>query len=138
MAAAAIDRLELALDGIDQRCSTPPCCCPRSARARSPSSAARTTRQARAALAAIEHAASRRTVDAERAFLAELGGDCDLPAGAHATLDGDELVLEALLASPDGHTVLREVRRGTDPDALGAALAVHLLDGAGGRSLLSW
>ena len=37
---------------------------------------------------AIEHAASRRTVDAERAFLAELGGDCDLPAGAHATLDG--------------------------------------------------
>lgn len=35
-------------------------------------------------LAAAEHAPSRRRVDAERAFLAELGGDCTLPAGAHA------------------------------------------------------
>nr|MBA2280069.1 hydroxymethylbilane synthase [Acidimicrobiia bacterium] len=34
----------------------------------------------RAALAAIEHGPSRRAVDAERGFLLELGGDCDLPA----------------------------------------------------------
>ena len=40
-------------------------------------------------LAAIEHAPSRRAVDAERAFLAELGGGCDLPVGAYATVDGD-------------------------------------------------
>ena len=33
----------------------------------------------RGMLAAIEHAPSRRRVDAERAFLVELGGDCDLP-----------------------------------------------------------
>ena len=39
-----------------------------------------------ALLAAIEHEPSRRRVDAERAFLAELGGDCDLPAGAHAVV----------------------------------------------------
>jgi hydroxymethylbilane synthase len=37
----------------------------------------------------IEHAPSRRRVDAERAFLAELGGDCDLPAGAHAVFVDD-------------------------------------------------
>src|SRR5207244_454712 len=41
--------------------------------------------ETRAALAAIEHEPSRRAVDAERAFLAELGGGCDLPVGAYAT-----------------------------------------------------
>lgn len=34
----------------------------------------------------IEHEPSRQAVEAERAFLAKLGGDCNLPAGAHATL----------------------------------------------------
>ena len=38
-----------------------------------------------ALVAAIEHAASRLAVDVERTFLAELGGDCNLPVGAHAT-----------------------------------------------------
>src|SRR5690606_14817657 len=36
-------------------------------------------------LARLEDADARRCVDAERAFLAELGGDCSLPAAAHAT-----------------------------------------------------
>ena len=48
---------------------------------------------ARELLGAIEHPPSRLAVDAERAFLAELGGDCDLPAGAFATVDGDELTV---------------------------------------------
>ncbi len=37
-------------------------------------------------LRSIEHAASRAAVDGERAFLAGLGGGCDLPVGAHVTL----------------------------------------------------
>jgi len=91
----------------------------------------------RSALAAIEHPASRRVIDAERAFLAELGGDCDLPAGAHAVAagDGDALRLTGLLASPDGHVVLRHTATGEEPDALGRAVARHLLD-HGGTSLL--
>jgi len=36
-------------------------------------------------LAAIDHAATRRVVSVERAFLAELGSGCSLPVGAHAT-----------------------------------------------------
>ena len=40
-------------------------------------------------LRTVDHPPTRRTVDAERAFLSELGGDCDLPAGAHAVLVGD-------------------------------------------------
>lgn len=90
-----------------------------------------------AALAAIEHGPSRRAVDAERAFLAELGGDCDLPAGAHATVDASgSVVLEGLLASLDGRVVLRHRNTDTEADAVGRSVARHLLDTAGGRALL--
>jgi hydroxymethylbilane synthase len=82
----------------------------------------------------IEHDPTRRCVDAERAFLAELGGDCLLPAGAHAVVEGAELWLRGFLASPDGRTMLRAERRG--PDAtIGTAVARHLLD-TGGTDLL--
>jgi len=94
-------------------------------------------RDTRARLAAIEHAASRRAVDAERAFLAELGGDCDLPAGAHAVVEGDDVRLDALLASLDGHIVLRHRANGTNPVELGRHVARHLRDRAGGRELLA-
>jgi hydroxymethylbilane synthase len=89
-------------------------------------------------LAAIEHPLSRRAVDAERAFLAELGGDCDLPAGAHATVaaDGVGIDLEAVLASLDGRVVLRYHHEGDDPHAVGREAARHLLDRSGGAALL--
>jgi hydroxymethylbilane synthase len=90
----------------------------------------------REALAAIEHHDSRRAVDAERSFLAELGGDCDLPAGAYATT-ADGLQLEGLLASLDGRIILRYRAQGEEPDALGRAVARHLLDQAGGEALLA-
>jgi hydroxymethylbilane synthase len=95
-------------------------------------------------LARIDHQPTRRAVEAERAFLAELGGDCDLPAGAHAIIDGDGdgdsrggITLDALLASLDGRVVLRDQRTGTDPSTLGRDLARHLLDGCGGHQLLT-
>jgi hydroxymethylbilane synthase len=43
----------------------------------------------RDALRAMEHRASRRSVDAERMFLATLGGGCDIPVGAYATVNHD-------------------------------------------------
>ena len=91
----------------------------------------------RTRLAAIEDGISRRTVDAERGFLAELGGDCDLPAGAHATVDADGgLHIDAFVASRDGATVLRHRADGAEPEALGRAAAAHLL-AEGGRALLA-
>ena len=90
-----------------------------------------------AALAALEHAPSRRAVDAERAWLAEVGGGCDLPVGAHARVDGDGRIrLAAMIATPDGRVVLRADDEGDDPVELGRRLARHLLDEAGGSSLL--
>jgi hydroxymethylbilane synthase len=90
----------------------------------------------RAQLAAVEHEASRRCVDAERAFLAELGGDCSLPAAAYATVGpSGELVMEGRVAAPDGSTVLRHGLSGHDA-SIGATIARHLLDDQGGTQLL--
>ncbi len=88
-------------------------------------------------LRAIDDRAAHRAVDAERAFLAELGGGCDLPCGAlaHTGPDGS-IVLEALLASFDGHVVLRTRVGGDDPDDVGRTAARDLLDAKGGRGLL--
>ncbi|HEX2047573.1 MAG TPA: hydroxymethylbilane synthase [Acidimicrobiales bacterium] len=95
-------------------------------------------RDTRAALAAIEHEPSRRAVDAERAWLAEVGGGCDLPVGAHATVAEDgRITLTAMLATPDGRIVIRDSDEGDDPLELGKRLARHLLDDAGGSSLLA-
>lgn len=91
----------------------------------------------RGLLAAIDDEPSHRQLTAERAFLAELGGDCDIPAGAHAEVDGAGVRVHGVVASLDGHVVLRHTVTGTDPAAAGRALARHLLDDAGGASLLS-
>jgi hydroxymethylbilane synthase len=88
-----------------------------------------------ARLAAIDDAVAHIAVDAERAYLAELGGGCDLPCGALADLEGDDVVVEALLASTDGHIVLRAVARDPDPGAAGRAVAAELM-ARGGRALL--
>jgi hydroxymethylbilane synthase len=96
----------------------------------------------RAALAAIEDGPSRRTVDAERGFLAELGGDCSLPAAAHAVLSGPgpdaTLVVRGLVATVDGATIVRHEVSGPAAEgaSLGRALARHLLDDQGGAALL--
>ena len=84
----------------------------------------------RALLAAIEDPLTRRSVDAERAFLATLGGDCTLPAGAHAQVhvQAPKITMRTVLADGlDGrcHTAIGE---GDDGEALGGDLARQLLD----------
>jgi hydroxymethylbilane synthase len=88
-------------------------------------------------LAGVDHEPSHLALRAERALLAGFGGGCDTPVGGLATIGpGGGLELEGLLASADGHVVLRARRSGTDPEALGAALAAEMLVDRGGRSLL--
>lgn len=83
-----------------------------------------------AVLAAIDDADAHRRLNAERAFLQELGGDCDLPAGAFAELlDGGELYIRGLLANDDDASVVhRAERTGQDGQALGRAVAAELRD----------
>ncbi len=47
-------------------------------------------------------------VSAERAFAARLEGSCQAPIAAYATLQGRQLQLTGLVASPDGRQVIRE------------------------------
>ena len=65
-------------------------------------------------------------VRAERAVSRALGGSCSLPLGAYATAGSKGMVLRALIASADGRRVLRAQGEGSDPEALGAAIAEDL------------
>lgn len=91
--------------------------------------------QLRSRLALIEDAPSRRAVDAERAFLAELGGDCSLPAGAHAVpLDDGVLRVQGVLGEQvaDGSMRMHHTTEiGDDPTTVGNALARRLLESTG-------
>ncbi len=89
--------------------------------------------ETRRLLAAIDHGPSQRALRAERAVLAGLGGSCTVPVGAYAEPDGDGTALRVsgLVASGDGHTVIRLARHGEDPETVGAEVARALLSGGG-------
>jgi hydroxymethylbilane synthase len=82
-----------------------------------------------AALAAIDDLATRRTVEAERAFLAATGGGCRAPVGALAEVDGERLTMIAGFAALDGRAVGLERIEGSanDADSLVTQLADRLL-----------
>ena len=75
---------------------------------------------------------------AERAVSRELGGSCQVPLAAFAEIEGDTITLRALVASPDGTTLIRA--DGTDSlaraQALGERVAERLLND-GAREILA-
>lgn len=75
-----------------------------------------------AALQSIDHALTRRCVDAERAFLAAVGGGCNVPAACHAQVEDGGLTLTACHKADDA-PMRRATAKGSDPVALGRALA---------------
>jgi len=66
---------------------------------------------------------------AERSLLKSLGGGCQLPFAAHATVEGPHLVMEALVAMPDGSRIIRDRISGspTRAEELGRDLATLLI-----------
>lgn len=91
-----------------------------------------------AAVGAIIDAVTTRCVRAERAFLRTLGGGCDLPTGAHATVDADGCIaMSAVLAAGDRGSVARASGRDRDGEGLGVALAVELLARVGSADPVS-
>lgn len=80
-----------------------------------------------ATLAALEHAPSRRVVEAEREFLRNLHAGCHTPVGAHAELVGERIRLHGQLYSDDQARRIEGVAFGTDHQALGLDLARRLL-----------
>src|SRR5579883_258739 len=87
----------------------------------------------------LDDARTRAAVTAERAVLATLGGGCQVPIGAHATVseDGTALALRAVVISPDGRQLLRQQGSAAVADAvvLGQSLGEKLLE-MGGREIL--
>jgi len=88
-----------------------------------------------AAVARISDAAAADALSAERALVATLGGGCQTPVGALASVvDGNALEIMAAVVALDGSRVVRGHARAprTEASALGARVGAQLLaDGAG-------
>ncbi len=78
-------------------------------------------------LAALDHAPSRRAVDAERSFLSTINAGCHTPVGALATVDDAKVSLHAQLFSDDGSKCVEGKEVGDDPAAVGQRLAERLI-----------
>ncbi|MCM8794389.1 MAG: hydroxymethylbilane synthase [Candidatus Omnitrophica bacterium] len=77
---------------------------------------------------AVNHADSYAEVAAERALLAALGGNCDVPLGALARAQEENLTIQGVVLSPDGLKAVRSELSGPKKSAgrLGKELASHL------------
>jgi len=89
------------------------------------------------ACAALDHPATHAAVMAERGVLGALGGGCQVPIGAYATVAGGRLRLLAMVISPDGAELVRAEAEGAVGEAaeLGRKLGAELLD-RGARRIL--
>jgi hydroxymethylbilane synthase len=121
LAAAALDRLGLS-DRITERLPTT-VMLPQVAQGALAVECRDDDQASRDRLAAIDDVDIHRAVDAERAFLAELGGGCDQPVGALANASRDQIEIEGMVASVDGRVLVRETLTGSDPVAVGRSLA---------------
>lgn len=85
----------------------------------------------------LNHRETELACRAERAFLRSLGGGCQFPIAAHATIDGDALSLEGLVAKPNGEEILRDRLAGDrdQADLIGSQLAEQLLQRGAGALL---
>jgi hydroxymethylbilane synthase len=88
-------------------------------------------------LKAIEHIPTRDRVLAERAFLRELEGGCQVPIGVDTQLQADTLTLTGLVASVDGKQVVKDSVTGfvNEAEQLGIQLA-HSLRQQGAQDIL--
>jgi len=89
-------------------------------------------------LAPLNHPATATRVIAERAVNNRLQGGCQVPIGAFAQLNGDQINIEALVGSLDGNKILQQSISGLSKDAekLGIELAESLL-AAGADKILA-
>lgn len=80
-------------------------------------------------LACLEHSETRYRVLSERAMNRKLEGGCQVPIGAYALINDDELHLRGLVGSTDGVQVLRDEVSGhkNDYEQLGIELGEKLL-----------
>lgn len=88
-------------------------------------------------LKALEHIPTRDRCYAERAFLRQLEGGCQVPIGVNTTLEGDTLTLTGIVASVDGKKLVQDTVSGKASEAenLGNELA-QLMRQQGAQEIL--
>jgi hydroxymethylbilane synthase len=76
----------------------------------------------------LEHTTTSRRCLAERAFLRELEGGCQVPIGVNSQINNDDLTLTGMVASLDGKRLIRDQASGSaaDPESIGIELADKL------------
>ena len=86
----------------------------------------------------LEHTPTAQRCYAERAFLRELEGGCQVPIGVNTVINGDQLTLTGMVASLDGKRLIKDSVTGnaTDAEALGIQLA-HQLKDQGAQEILN-
>ena len=79
-------------------------------------------------LNSLEHTATAQRCYAERAFLRELEGGCQVPIGGNTQIEGEQLTLIGLVASLDGNKLVKDIITGATADAeqIGIELAQKL------------
>ncbi len=79
-------------------------------------------------LKALQHQPTAYRCYAERAFLRELEGGCQVPIGVNTVLDGETLTLSGIVASLDGQRLVQDTITGpaTEAERLGTELAQSL------------
>ncbi|MGD1804712.1 hydroxymethylbilane synthase [Dapis sp. BLCC M126] len=79
-------------------------------------------------LKSLEHTATAHRCYAERAFLRELEGGCQVPIGVNTQIEGEQLTLTGLVASLDGKKLVKDVVTGATAEAeqIGLELARKL------------
>lgn len=94
--------------------------------------------EVREMLAFLNDKATKQATDAERAFLGLVEGGCQVPIGVHAEVQDNEIKIEAIIASLDGSTVLRNTISGDAEKAveLGQKLGHQMLS-EGGHDILA-
>jgi hydroxymethylbilane synthase len=91
----------------------------------------------RATIAPLNHMETHLATMAERTFLYRLEGGCRVPIGAYAEVNGNQIYLRGLVASPDGTRLVGDGIEGKTAQAarLGLELAERVLS-AGGKAIL--
>lgn len=82
-------------------------------------------------ISALDDPAARREVETERAFLRAINAGCHTPVGALSTNTEEGLRLRGQLFDDDGSRMVEDVETGTNPTAIGEALAERLLTALG-------
>jgi len=136
LASAGLERL--GLTAHRRECFSPLILCPAAGQGALAIEARAGDERTLAALAFLNHEATRYAVTAERAALAALGGGCQVPIGIHCFRGDEGYSVVSAVAAADGSEVLRVVldrQSDVEAEALGRKVAEALLRQGAARLL---